>query len=78
VGDSVWDSVGDSMRAYAGTFFKLSRKLWRHTEKIKTKGYPFQSAADLWEVGLVPSFDGKVWRLHGSPDGKVLWEGKIK
>ena len=82
---SVWeDSAGDSVRAsvrasvwaYAGSFFSLPRSVWKHAEKIKGKGYPFQPAVDLWTMGLVPSFDGKVWRLHGGKDGKVLWEGK--
>jgi hypothetical protein len=55
----------------------LDRPAWIHTEKIDSKGYPFQSAVTLWELGLVPSFDGKKWRLHGGPNGKILWEGKL-
>jgi hypothetical protein len=58
--------------------FNLPRKAWKYTDKIKTAGYPFQPAVDLWKMGLVPSFDGKLWRLHGGKDGKVLWEGKVK
>jgi hypothetical protein len=73
VGDSVRDSVG----AYTGSFFRLPRKSWQHTENIKTKGYPFQPCVGLWELGLVPSFDGLTWRLHGGKDAKVLWEGKL-
>jgi hypothetical protein len=74
VGDSVWDSVG----AYLGSFFRLPRKEWQYTEGIKGgDACPFQPAVDLWEMGLVPSFDGKLWRLHGGKDGKVLWEGTI-
>ena len=56
VGDSVWDSVWDSVGAYSGSFFRLPRESWKYTEKIKTTGYPFQPAVDLWEMGLVPSF----------------------
>jgi len=74
MGASVWDSVCDSVRAYIGSFFKLPRTSWKYTEKIKTKGYPFASSPKLWEIGLVSSFDGKVWRLHGGKDGKVLFE----
>jgi hypothetical protein len=78
VGNSVWDSVGDSVWdsvwAYTGSLFALKRSEWQGTEKIKTKGYPFQPAVTLWKMGLVPSFDGKVWRLHGGKDGKVLFE----
>jgi hypothetical protein len=81
VGDSfrasVGASVGDSVRAYYGSLFALPRSAWKYTDKIKTTGYPFQPAVDLWKLGLVPSFDGKEWRLHGGKDGKVLWQGKI-
>ena len=66
--DSVWaavgDSVGDSVGAYVGSFFKLPK--WQ-------EGYPFQSVVDLWEMGLVASFDGATWRLHGGPNGQVLY-----
>jgi len=91
VGDSVWDSVWDSVRASVwfsvrdsvwfsvgasvGSFFSLPRESWKYTEKIETNEYPFQSAVTLLEMGLVPSFDGKLWRLH-SKNG-IVWEGKI-
>ena len=39
--------------------------------------YPFQSSCDLWARGLVPTFDGKLWRLHGHKDARVLWEGTV-
>ena len=47
------------------------------TELLNEEWNSFQAVVDLWNKGLVPSFDGKVWRLHGGPDGKVLWEGKL-
>ena len=75
--DSVRDSVGDSVWAYSGTFFNLPRSAWRYTDTIQCEGYPFQPADILWEQGLVASFDGKLWRLHGGPDGRVLWEGMV-
>lgn len=74
VRDSVWGSVWDSVYAYVGSFFRLPRKDWKYTAEIKTRGYPFQPAVDMWETGLVPSFDGEVWRLHGGPNGGVLFE----
>ncbi len=74
VGGSVWDSVGAS----TGSFFNLPREAWKNTEKIKTGEYPFQSAVDLWMMGLVSSCENKKWRLHGGKDAKVLWEGEIK
>jgi hypothetical protein len=73
VGDSVEASVGASVWAYTGSFFKLSRKSWKYTSKIKTKGYPFEPAVELWKMGLVPSFDGTTWRLHGGKDAKALF-----
>ena len=64
VRDSVWDSVRASVWAYVSSYFSIDYK------------FDFSSAIKLWEKGIVPSFDGKVWRLHGK-DGKVIWEGKI-
>jgi hypothetical protein len=64
VGDSVWASVRASVWAYISSFFDIR--------------YPFDYSPciKLWEKGLVPSFDGALWRVHGA-EGKILWEGKI-
>lgn len=64
-------SVRSSTWAYIGSFFKLPK--WKYVHH-RSKEYPFQAAADLWERGLVPSYDGKRWRLHGY-EGKALWSG---
>ena len=77
VGASVGDSVRASVWAYNGTFFIIPRSEWKYTENIPGEGYPFQPAVTLWELGLVPSFDGRTWRLHGGPDWRVLWGGVI-
>jgi hypothetical protein len=77
VGDSVWASVWDSVWAYTGSFFSMPRNDWIYTEKIKTDEYPFLPLVKLWEMGLVPSFDGKTWRLHGGPNATVLWKGVL-
>ena len=74
VGDSVWDSirdsVGDSVWAYYSSFFNpLEWKGIKHESKIN----PFQSGIDLWEKGLVPTFDGKKWMLFGK-DAKIVFE----
>ena len=78
VRDSVWASVGNSVRdsvwASVGALFYLRRSQWKYTEKIKTKGYPFQCAVDLWKQGLVPSFDGTFWRLHSGKKAKVVFK----
>ena len=66
---SVWDSVWASVGAYLGSFFII--KKWK-------KKYPYQSCVDLWKLGLVPSYDGKNWRLHGGPGAKILWKGTIE
>jgi len=73
--NSVWNSVRDSVWAQIGSMFALPQ--WKYCEKVTVKGYPFQAYVNLWNKGLVPSFDGKVWRLHGGKDAKVLWEGTV-
>ena len=62
VRNSAWAGVGDSVGVYVSSFFNLP------------KGEnPFQPCIDLWHRGVVPSFDGTTWRLHGHK-GKVLKE----
>ena len=73
VGDSVRASVGDSVRAYAGSFVTLEK--WEYI-KHKKGEYPYQPLVELWERGLVPSFDGNVWRLHTGKDAKIIYEWK--
>jgi hypothetical protein len=63
--------VGDSVRAYVGSFFILP--VWKGVKHPHGK-YPFAPCVQLWELGLVPSFDGKTWRLHGGEKAKVLFE----
>ena len=58
VGDSVWASVG----AYFSSFFAINYK------------YNFSSVANLWNAGLVPSFDGTTWRLHSGKNADVVYE----
>ena len=62
VGDSVWSSVRDSVRAYFSSFFAINYE------------YDFSSAVNLWNAGLVPSFDGETWRLHSSENADVVYE----
>ena len=78
VWDSIWDSIRDSVWAYTSTIFILPREAWKHTENIKTDEHPFQCLADLWKQGLVPSFDGKTWRIHAYSDARIVWSGIIK
>ena len=62
VWDSVWDLVWDLVGVYVSTFFDIQYEP------------DFSSAVKLWEVGLVPSFDGKVWRLLTGKDAKIIYE----
>ena len=83
VGDSVRDSMWDSMRdsmwdsmgAYISSFFDIPK--WKGI-KHKKGSNPFQSCITLWEKGLVPSFDGEIWRLHTGPNDKILYEISAK
>jgi len=74
VGSSVWssfgDSVWDSVRAYTGSFFRLP--VWKYIKHPKGK-YPYQPLVALWNKGLVPSFDGTTWRLHGGEKAEILF-----
>jgi hypothetical protein len=70
--DSVWDSVWASVRAYYGSLFP-GIKEWKYL-KAQTKDYPYQPCVDLWLRGFVPSFDGKIWRLHSGKDAKIVYE----
>jgi len=80
VKDSVWDSVGysvgysveNSVGAYIGSLFPSIGK-WKYKNHEHSQ-YPFQSAVNLWYRGLVPSFDGKIWRLHSGEKAEVVWE----
>ena len=76
VGDSVWasvwDSVWDSVGAYMSDFFTIAN--WKHVDHEPGKN-PFQPCIDLWYLGLVPSHDGKTWRLHQMcNNAKVIYE----
>jgi hypothetical protein len=71
VRDSVWDSVRDSVWAYTGSFFILP--VWKYVKHPHGK-YPFAPCVQLWKLGLVASFDGKIWRLHGGEKGAVVFE----
>jgi hypothetical protein len=79
VRDSVWasvwasvrDSVWASVEAYIGSLFS-NIKRWKYVKNRRGE-YPFQSAVDLWKQGLVASFDKTTWRLHGGPEGRILF-----
>jgi hypothetical protein len=61
VWNSVWASVGASFGAYIATFVETKYK------------HDLSSAQKLWARGLVASFDGENWRLHGK-GGKEIFK----
>ena len=56
------DSVRSSVWAYKSSFFDIKYR------------YDFSLCTKLWESGLVPSFDGKTWRLHSGKNADVVYE----
>jgi len=75
VRDSVGDSVWNSVRAYVSSLFPNVKK-WEGFNH-EPGANPFQSSIDLWRMGLVPSYDGTIWRLHGGSNSSILWQGKL-
>jgi hypothetical protein len=79
VSANVWESVSanvwESVWAYIGSLFPGIKK-WKHINHVPGV-YPFQPAVDLWRSGLVPSYDGKTWRLHSGEKAEIVWEGKL-
>lgn len=71
VRNSVMASGWFSVRAYTSSFFHI--KKWKYIDHEPFKN-PFQPCIDLWEMGLVPSFDGKMWKLHGGEKAGILYE----
>jgi len=68
---SVWASVWDSVGAYASYGFSINK--WKHITHKKGE-YPYKCLVDLWKDGLVPSFDGKTWRIHAGRKAKIILE----
>ena len=57
-----WASVRDSVYGYISSFFAIKYQR------------DFSSIVKLWESGLVPSFDGTIWRLHSGKNADVVYE----
>jgi hypothetical protein len=75
VGASVWASVWVSVGAYISSLFPDIKK-WKYIDRAPGVN-PFQPCIDLWYAGIVPSYDGKTWRLHSGKKAEIIWEGKI-
>lgn len=62
--NSVGDSVRHSVKAYSTSFFDIKYE------------HDFSSIVELWDRGLVPSFDRDTCRLHAGNYAKVVFEIK--
>ena len=69
--DATIGSIRQITYAYISSFFNLEK--WKGINNAPYKN-PFQSTIDLWEEGFVPSFDGKVWRLHSGENAEIVYE----
>ena len=69
VWDSVWSSVWSSVWAYQASFFLITR--WEYAENLGKN--PWESCQKLWELGFIPSFDGKTWRLHSGEKADIVY-----
>lgn len=61
VKDSTTASVRDTLGAYISSFFSIEFK------------YDFSPAVTLWEKGLIPTYNCKVWQLRGGEKAEILW-----
>jgi len=76
--NSIWNSVGDSIwnsaRAYISSLFP-NMPNWKYIDH-KVGVNPYECCIKLWKGGIVPSFDGKIWRLHAGKNAKIIYEVK--
>ena len=63
---SVRDSIWVSIWVYISSFFDIKYQ------------YDFSPCVKLWESGLVPSYDGKTWRLHSGQNADVVYEWNVE
>lgn len=73
---SIWDSIRGSVWAYISSLYTGIKK-WKYFDNPEGEN-PFQPCIDLWHRGFVPSFDGKIWRLHAGEKVEIVWEGEIE
>lgn len=73
---SVWDSGMASVWAYIGYLFAPVVADWKLV-KHHTIAYPFMASVELWQRGLVHSYDGSVWRLQSGEKAEIVWKGLV-
>jgi len=71
----ILDSVRGSVWAYISSLYTGIKK-WKYFDHPEGEN-PFQPCIDLWHRGFVPSFDGKIWRLHAGEKAEIVWEGEL-
>ena len=81
VGTSVWTSVWTSVRESVWTSVRDSVwvSIWAYASTFVDIKYnhDFTSINKLWERGIVPSYDGKIWRLHTGMKADIIMQGTI-
>ena len=81
VGTSVWTSVWTSVRESVWTSVRDSvwTSIWAYASTFVDIKYnhAFTSINKLWERGIVPSYDGKIWRLHTGMKADIIMQGTI-
>lgn len=82
VGASAWESLGASLgasgrtSAWASVWASVRASAWAYYSSFFSVKYEydFSCGVELWNRGFVPSFDGKIWRLHAGKKGEVVFE----
>ena len=78
VWDLVWASVRDSVRAsvWASVGASVWASVWAYISIFFDIEYKIDlsPAIELWNAGLIPSFDSKTWRLHSGEKAEIVYE----
>ena len=79
---SIWDSIWDSVRASVGASIwdsvRASVGAYCSSFFNIKFDFDFSPATKLWDRGFIPSFDGTTWRLHSGKNAEIVYEMKIK
>jgi len=69
VGDNVWNSVCNNV------WNSVGNTVYNYIASLINIEYDFdiKPGNKLWNKGFVPSFDGKIWRLHSGKDATIVY-----
>jgi hypothetical protein len=90
IGKSMKNNIYDRIR-YAKSNYLEANQIWNechdtildfvmfYADSMLDYKYPFELdyIINLWNAGLVPSFDGTTWRLHSGSDADIVYEREI-